>query len=196
MPSQPNDSRIIADEKGIHFRHSGRRDIVLVWGEIAAVAADRGIFADGTPFLEIYVDHISGVDFRFHNGEQGYGHVVNLMEKKLIGFSRAKAEAVSTSEEICGPQSLWTRDEILQPFELLPPEHDSRPPTLEETARMKDAHEASIATCERILGRRLHSHELDCIHTGFENGRIVGSIKMPLSDLIAGRQPKASDNAG
>jgi hypothetical protein len=34
--------------------------------------------ADGTSFLEVYVDHYSGVDFRFRDVEDGYDQVMQL----------------------------------------------------------------------------------------------------------------------
>jgi hypothetical protein len=52
---------------------------------------------------------------------------------------------------------------------------------------MAAAHQASIATCEKILGRALSTDEAECVKTGFENGRIVGSIAPPLCHLLVER---------
>jgi hypothetical protein len=53
---------------------------------------------------------------------------------------------------------------------------------------MAAAHQASIDTCERLLGRSLTDQEKACVVTDFKNGRIVGSIQTPLSDTIVRRQ--------
>lgn len=187
MQDQAKELRIVADDTGIHFVGSGR-DIVVQWGEIESVDAVRCERADATSFLEIYINHFSGVDFRFHDVDTGYAQVMASMEEHLVGFSRAKAEAEGTWEEKLDTPVVWRRDESIQPFELHAPEVDPRPPTAEERVRMEAAHRASIATCEKLLGRSLQAAELACIHTGFENGRITGSIAPPLCDLLVERQ--------
>jgi hypothetical protein len=188
MQPEASQLTIAADDVGIHFLH-GAQDIVVDWGEIAQVCALREKYADGTPFIEVYVDHLSGVDFSFHNVEVGYAQVTAEMEKHLIGFTRAALEAVRTfDEEGQTIPVVWKRDETVQPFRLRPPVIDPRDPTAEERVQMEAAHRASIATCERILGRPLSFDELECVHTGFENGRIVGSIAHPLCDLLVKHQ--------
>jgi hypothetical protein len=179
---------IAADDVGIHFLH-GDKDIVVDWGEIAEVCALRQHYLDGTPYIEVFVDHISGVDFRFHSVEVGYEQTTAGMEMHLIGFKRAVLEAVGTlDEEGQTIPVIWTRDEAVQPFQLRPPVIDPRPPTPQERAQMEAAHQASIVTCEKILGRQLEPHEIACVQTGFENGRIVGNIAAPLCHLLVERQ--------
>jgi hypothetical protein len=179
---------IVADEVGIHLLH-GDKDIVVDWGEIASVCALRQSFPDGTPYIEVFVDHISGVDFRFRSVEVGYEQTTAEMEMYLVGFKRASLDAVRTLDE--DGQTipvLWTRDGAVQPFQLRPGVIDPRPPTPQERAQMEAAHQASIATCEKILGRQLGPHEIACVQTGFENGRIVGNIAAPLCHLLVERQ--------
>jgi hypothetical protein len=188
MQHEATQPAIAADHVGIHFLRSGRDDIVVDWGEIASVDAARCDSTDGYSFLEIYIDHISGVDFRFQDVEAGYEQVMATMEQHLIGFSRAKAEAATTWEQKLGMPPVWERDEAIQPFQLRPPVIDPRAPTPEERAQMEAANRASIATCERILSRPLKPDEIACVHTGFENGRIVGSIAAPLCHLLVERQ--------
>jgi hypothetical protein len=187
---QPEVTRpvIAADDVGIHFLRSGRNDIVVDWGEIESVDAARCDSTDGSTFLEVYVNHISGVDFRFHDVEAGYEQVMASMERHLIGFSRAKAEAAETWDKKLDSPPVWKRDEVIQPFELRPPVIDPREPTPEERVQMEAAHKASIATCEKILGRPLGADELACVQTGFENGRITGNIAAPLAQLLVERQ--------
>jgi len=110
------------------------------------------------------------------------------MEQHLTGFSRVKAEAAGTWEQKLDTPPVWQRDEAVQPFQLRPPVIDPRDPTPQELAQMEAAHRASIATCERILGRPLQPGEMACVHTGFENGRITGSIAPPLCHLLVERQ--------
>jgi hypothetical protein len=111
------------------------------------------------------------------------------MEKHLFGFRRARLEAVRTFEEEGQTiPVIWKRDEAIQPFQLRPPVVEPRDPTPQERAQMEAAHQASIATCERILGRPLEPAELACVQTGFENGRIDGSIAAPLCHLLVNRQ--------
>jgi hypothetical protein len=189
MQPQASPPSISADDVGIHFLGSSRNDIIVHWGEIAEVCALRDTYADGTPFIEVYIDHFSGVDFRFHSVEAGYEQTTAEMEKRLIGFRRAALEAVRTFEEEGETiPVVWKRDEALQPFQLQPLKVDTREPTSEERAQMERAHQASITTCEKILGRSLTSDELACINTGFENGRIVGNIAPPLCDLLLKHQ--------
>ncbi len=179
---------IAADDVGIHFLH-GDKDIVVDWGEIAKVCALRQNHPDGTPYIEVFVDHISGVDFRFHSVEVGYEQTTAEMETYLVGFKRAALEAVRTlDEEGQTIPVIWTRDGAVQPFQLYPPVIDPRLPTPQERAEMEAAHQASIATCEKILGRQLEPHEIACVQTGFENGRIVGNIAAPLCHLLVERQ--------
>ena len=187
QPEAPRPA-IAADDVGIHFLRSGRDGIVVYWGEIASVDAACCHSSDGSTFLEIYIDHISGVDIRFHNVESGYEQVMASMEEHLIGFSRAKAEGAGTWEQKLDTPPVWERDEAIQPFVLRPPVIDPRDPTPQERARMQAAHQASIVTCEKILGRPLDPAELACVQTGFENGRIVGSIAPPLCHLLVQRQ--------
>jgi hypothetical protein len=184
---QRNQPDIVADEVGIHFLRTGS-DIVVVWGEIESVDAARFEGADGSSFLEVYIVHMSGVDFRFQDVDAGYDQVMALMEQYLVGFSRAKAEAAGTWEQKLDSPTVWERDETIQPFQLRPLEIDPREPTAEERERMESAHRASIATCEKILGRSLQPEELACVQTGFENGRIVGSIAAPLCHLLLERR--------
>ncbi len=188
MQLEPNQPAIAADDVGIHFLQSGCDDVVVDWGEIESVDAARCDSADGTTFLEVYVYHISGVDFRFHDVEAGYAQVMASVERHLIGFSRAKAEGAGTWEQMLDTPPVWTRDENVQPFQLRPPKIDTREPTAQERAQMEGVHRASIVTCEKILRRSLTGDELRCVKTGFENGRIVGSIGVPLCNLLIERQ--------
>jgi hypothetical protein len=110
------------------------------------------------------------------------------MEQHLSGFSRAKAEAAEVWDKRLDPPLVWKRDETIQPFQLRRPTVDTRQPTPEERAQMERARRASIATCEKILQRSLVADELACVQTGFENGRIVGSIAPPLCHLLAERK--------
>jgi hypothetical protein len=180
---------ITADERGIHFVGVTDRDILVSWGEIESVDAAKCASTDGSIVLEVYVNHFSGVDFRFHNVEPGYLQVMSVMEQRLIGFSRSKLEAAGTWEEKLDGTAVWQRDESVQPYEFQPQVVDPRPPTEAERLQMAAAHQASIATCAKLLGRQLQDHELACIYTGFENGRIVGNISPPLCNLIAPPQP-------
>jgi hypothetical protein len=188
MQPEASQPAIAADDVGIHFLRSGRDDIVVDWGEIESVDAARCESADGSSFIEVYIDHFSGVDFRFGSDEAGYEQVMASMERHLIGFSRAQAEAAGTWEQKLKMPVIWRRDEAVQPLQLRPPLIDPREPTAEESVQMEAAHRAAIATCERILGRPLSADELACVHTGFENGRIVGDIARPLCDLLAKQQ--------
>ncbi len=45
-------------------------------------------YPDGTPYIEVFVDHISGVDFRFHSVEVGYEQTTAEMEMYLVGFKQ------------------------------------------------------------------------------------------------------------
>lgn len=188
MQPESTQPAIAADHVGIHFLRRGRDDIVVDWGEIESVDAARCDSTDGTSFLEVYVDHVSGVDFRFHNVELGYEQVMASMEQHLIGFSRAKAEAAGTWEQKLDTPPVWKRDEAVQPFQLRPPKIDTREPTAEELVQIQAAHRASVCTCQKILGRRLTADEIACVETGFENGRITGNIAAPLSQLLVERQ--------
>lgn len=188
MQPETTGPTIAADDVGVHFLH-GAKDIVVRWGEIAQVCALRQNDPDGTPYIEVFVDHVSGVDFRFHNVEVGYEQTTAEMEKYLGGFTRAALEAVGSLDE--GGQTIpviWTRQEAVQPFQLAPPVIDPRPPTPEERAQIEAAHQAAIATCEKILGRQLEPHEIACVQTGFENGRIVGNIAARLCHELVERQ--------
>ena len=187
MQPEPPIRTVAADEMGIHFL-AGDEDIVVDWGEIAQICALREKDADGTPFIEVFVDHLSGVDFRFHSVDPGYEQTTAEMENRLIGFKRAKLEAVRTLDEEQTIPVVWERDEASQPFQLRASAVDPRDPTPEERARMKAAHDSSIATCEKILGRPLRGEEVACVKTGFENGRIMGSIAPPLAQLLVARQ--------
>jgi hypothetical protein len=57
----------------------------------------------------VYVDHISGVDIRFHNVEPGYAQVMKTLEERLPGFFRASAEAVGQFEETVEIPTVWQR---------------------------------------------------------------------------------------
>jgi hypothetical protein len=135
---------IAADDVGIHLLHGGK-DIVVGWGEIAQICGLREKYADGTPFIQVFID------------------------QQTIPV-------------------VWKRDEVVQPFQLRPSMVDSRDPTPEERVQMQAAHQASIDTCEKVLGRRLEAEEIACVRTAFENGRIVGSVAAPLCQLLVERQ--------
>lgn len=185
---QPEERSMFADGVGIHLP-AVRNYVVVNWGEIAQICALREKYANETPYIEVFVDHISGVDFRFHSVEAGYEQTTAEMEKHLIGFRRAALEAVRTFEE--EGQTIpvvWKRDEAIQPFQLQPPVVDPRDPTPQERVQMEAAHKASIATCEKILGRPLSPKEAVCVQTAFENGRITGNIAPPLANLLVERQ--------
>jgi hypothetical protein len=111
------------------------------------------------------------------------------MEQHLIGFSRARTEAVGTFEREKDIPAVWRRDETIQPFELHPLPVTSRGPTPEEVVQMEAAHQATIASCERSLGRALTVDERACVHVEFRNGQITGSIAFPLSEILIERQP-------
>jgi len=177
---------VAADARGIHFLGSGN-GVVLAWGDIASVEAVRWQHADGSNYLEVSVEHLSGVDFRFQDCYEGYDQVMAAMEERLIGFSRARAEAAQTGDQEHTPV-IWKRAEAAQPFQLTPLNEDSRAPTEEERKQMQADRQASIASCERILGRPLEVSEQECVRVDFKNGRIVGSIAAPLSDKLASRQ--------
>ena len=187
MQPEANRPTIAADDIGIHFMH-GDKDVVVHWGEIAQICALREKYADDTPFIEVFVDHLSGVDFRFHSVEMGYEQTTAEMEKHLIGFKRAMLETVRTLDEEQTIPVVWKRDELFQPFQLHPPVIDTRDPSPEERTRMQAAHQASITTCEKILGRPLSLDEVACVQTGFENGRITGKIAAPLAHFLMERQ--------
>src|ERR1700683_102487 len=164
---------IAADEVGIYFLHC-KEGVVVEWGEIADICAFRENYADGTPFIQVFVDHYSGVDFGFKSDEVGFAQTTTEMEKRLYGFKKTELESVrSFEEEGQTIPMVWKRDEAIQPFQLRPPMIDPREPTPAERKQMKAAHRASIATCEKILGRRLTKSELVCVETRFENGRIA-----------------------
>src|SRR4051794_15355990 len=169
MQPEAAKSEIFADDAGIHLP-AVNGYVVVDWGEIESVDAARWDSTDGSSFLEVHINHISGVDFGFHDVDVGYEQVMASMEQHLIGFSRAKAEAAGTWEQQLDSPPVWKRDEAIQPFQLRPPEIDPREPTAKECERMESAHRASIATCEKILGRPLQPQELACVQTGFENG--------------------------
>ena len=183
QPSEDQPS-ITADDRGIHFVRVRDEDIVVSWGEIGSIDAAKCESPDGTTYIEIYVNHLSGVDFGFHSTETGYADVLASMERHLIGFKTSDVEAAKTWGEKLGRPPIWKRDEQVQPFQLEPLVVDTRPPTEAERQQMTEAHRASVVTCERILGRPLQPHELACVHTGFENARIVGRIASPLSELL------------
>jgi hypothetical protein len=83
-----------ADDAGIHLP-AVDGDVVVDWGEIAQVDALSEKYQDGTPFIDVMIVHISGVDFHFHSVEVGYEQIIAEMEKHLNGFKRAALEAVS-----------------------------------------------------------------------------------------------------
>jgi len=188
MEPNPSQRSILADNIGIHFMNGGQDDIVIEWGEIEGVEAARVKWADGSTGLEIFIDDYTGVDFTFYNIDLDYDEVMASMEQHLVGFSRARAEAAGSWDEKRGTPRVWERDEAIQPFKLLSVEIDSREPSPEERVQMEVARQASIVTCENILGRPLDAAELACVNTGFKNGQIVGGIEPPLCDLLFGRQ--------
>src|SRR5581483_1381855 len=172
---QPEDAEpvLFADATGIHLP-AVNGYAVVDWGEIAHVDALRETYQDGTPFIDVIVVHISGVDFHFHSVDRGYEQTTAEMEKHLMGFRRDRLEGVPTFEDAGQTiPTVWQRDEAVQPFQLRPPVIDPRDPTPEERIQMEAAHKASVATCEKILGRPLVADELACVQTGFENGRIT-----------------------
>jgi hypothetical protein len=179
---------MFADDVGIHLPAVDGY-VVVHWGEIAQVDALRETDANGTTFIDVMIVHLFGVDFHIRSVESGYGQTTTEMEKHLIGFRRSALEAVPTLEEAGETfPVVWKRDEVLQPFQLMPPVIDPRDPTPQERAQMERAHLASIAACERTLGRPLTVDEVACVNTRFENGRITGNIAPPLAQLLVGRQ--------
>jgi hypothetical protein len=96
---------IAADDMGIHFLRTPGDDIVVTWDELDAIIVGRLRENNGFEYLEFYVHHISGVDFRFHNVEPGYSEVMQELERRLPGFSRAAAESVGEDEI-----TLWERN--------------------------------------------------------------------------------------
>lgn len=182
---------MFADDVGIHLP-AVNEYVVVDWGEIAQVDALREKYQDGAVFIDVMIVHISGVDFHFHSVDGGYEQTTAEMEKHLMGFRRDRLEAVPTFEDAGETiPVVWKRDEALQPFQLRPPIIDPRDPTPQERVQMEAAHKASIATCEKILGRPLGADELACVQTGFENGRITGNIAPPLAQLLVERQSDA-----
>lgn len=186
LQPEPARSAIVADEVGIHF-FVGDEDILIAWGEVASVSASRWPY-EGNIHTRVFVDHYTGVDFRFHSGEVGYEQTTAQMEKRLIGFSRAQLEAVDVSgEDGEHIHDVWVRDETVQPFELQPEVVDPRDPTPQERADIEAARHASIASAERLLERPLQPEEVACIRVWFENGRIMGSTAQPLAQLLIER---------
>lgn len=185
---QPDSARptIAADNAGIHF-FAGDEDILVAWGEIASACASRWSY-EGKTYTTVFIDHFTGVDFRFQSGEEGYEQTIAEMEKHLVGFKRVQLEAVRISgeggEEI---KNVWVRDEAVQPFQMQPEVIDPRDPTPEEVAQMEAARRASMASSENLLGRPLSPEEVACIQVWFENGRIMGNTAPPLSDLLIER---------
>jgi hypothetical protein len=194
MQSSEDAPTITADAKGIHFQGTRDRDIIVHWGEIESIDAIRFTSQDGTDFHEVYVNHISGVDFRFHSVDRGYAEVMASMELHLHGFVRSAVDSAGSWDEKADQPFVWKRDEKVQRFELQPPVFSDRPPTEQERAQMAAAHAASVSTCERIMGRPLLTEELKCVYTGFENARIVGRIDQPLADQLIARQSESSSN--
>ena len=182
---------VIADDVGIHFLPD-EDDVVVAWGEIAGISGLRLERADGTPFLTVYIHHITGVNFALLSNEVGYEQAIAEMEKHLIGFRSMALEAVRPFSEVGTVAGIWDRNEAVQPFQLRPPVIDPREPTAEERAEMEAARQASIAACEAILGRPLKADELKCVEIGFENGEITGGIAAPLCRLLVERQSEAS----
>jgi len=194
MHSSEGLQTIAADAKGIHFQGTTDRDIIVSWGEIESIDAIRFASQDGKDFHEVYVNHVSGVDFRFNSVDRGYAEVMASMELHLIGFVRSAVDSAGSWDEKADQPFVWKRDENVQPFELQPLVLDDRPPTEQERTQMAAAHEASVSTCERIMGRPLLAEELKCVYTGFENARIVGRIDQPLADQLLARQSETSGN--
>jgi hypothetical protein len=182
---------MFADDVGIHL--PAVDDYAIVdWGEIAQVDALREKDQDGTVFIDVMIVHISGVDFHFHSVDSGYEQTTAEMEKHLPGFRRDRLEAVPTFEDAGETiPTVWERDEAVQPFSLRPPTINPRDPTPQERVQIEAARKASVTTCEKILGRPLSADERACVQTGFENGRITGSIAPPLAQLLAARQSGA-----
>ena len=151
---QPSADRptIAADDRGIHFLGVEDRDIVVAWGEIESVDAIRYDSSDDSTFIEVYINHLSGVDFRFHSTEHGYTDALVAMERHLIGFSTSGVENVETWEANPDRPPVWKRDEQVQPFQLEPLVIDNRLPTDAERQQMAAARQASVDTCERDFG--------------------------------------------
>jgi hypothetical protein len=191
MNSATDEPRIAADDIGIRFLAIASRgpDYPGVeWGEIHQVCALRNQIENVPPWLEIYVDHFSGVDFRFTSAEKGYEQVMTAMEQHLSGFSRARAEAVGTWEEEQDLPVVWRRDLVAQPFESRLPQKGPRGPKHVETHAMECLRNATIAVCEMRLGRQIEAGELRCIHTDVKDGTIQANIAEPLSKTLTRRQ--------
>jgi hypothetical protein len=60
--------------------------------------------------------------------------------------------------------------------------------TPEQARQLRAAHDATVASCERLLGRPLTNEEKGCIHDEFKDGELVGSVAPPLSDTLKARQ--------
>ncbi|HZZ45184.1 MAG TPA: hypothetical protein VFE58_19765 [Tepidisphaeraceae bacterium] len=188
MQPEATQPAIAADDVGIRFLRSGRDDIIVDWGEIESVDVARYDSTDDSSFFEVYINHVSGVDFRFKDVDVGYEQVMESMEQYLIGFSRDKAEVAGAREQALNTIPVWKRDEGIQPFELRLPKINTREPTAQELMQMQLAHRASVASCEKILGRTLTPDEMVCVETSFENGSVKGNIAPPLSRLLIERQ--------
>ena len=183
--------RMAADDIGIRFMAigSGWGDYPGVeWGEIHQVCALWNKSRDNPPWLEIYVDHFSGVDFRFSSVGKGYDQVMKAIEEHLVGFSRARAEAVGSWEEEQDLPVVWRRDLVAQPFELRLPQVDPRDPTPVEPHVIECVRNATIGICAMCLGRELEAEELHCIQANLIEGRIRGSITCPLSETLTRSQ--------
>jgi hypothetical protein len=162
-------------------------------GEIEGICALWNRAEADRPWLEIYVDHFSGVDFRFSNACKGYEQVMTAMEVRLLGFSRDRAEAVGSWEEEQRLPVVWRRDLVAQPFESRLPEADPRDPTPVELHVRESVRNVTIAICALRLGRELEADELRCVHTDLKDGKIQGAIAYPLSETLTRRQTELND---
>ena len=100
---------ILADALGIHLRHDPDHDVFVSYEEIDGICAAWHRDSAGGRFLEVYIDVVAGVDFRFHNVDSGYAQVMAVLEERLPGFSRAAAEAVGRFEETFDTPVVWRR---------------------------------------------------------------------------------------
>jgi hypothetical protein len=60
--------------------------------------------------------------------------------------------------------------------------------TPEQIEQQAAAHQASILTCERLLGRKLTDLELNCVKDEYKDGELRGWITAPLSETLKRRQ--------
>ena len=82
-PTLPSPPTMLAST----FSEVGETTLLLTGGRSKASTRLVADSADGSTFLEVYINHLSGVDFRFHDVEVGYNRWWASMEQHLIGFS-------------------------------------------------------------------------------------------------------------